>query len=80
MDIHKLRKSPVWNLPNVWELRRVKDTKFGMNLSNDSYFMLQSQKVTIFTVFELFAKKQQGEGAVKFPPPPPLKLGLKNIL
>ena len=51
-----------------------------MNVSNGFYFMLQSQKVTIFTVFELFCEKQQGERAVKFPPPPPLKLGLRNIL
>ena len=42
--------------------------------------MPHSWKVAVFTVFELFGKKQQGEGAVKFPPPPPPKLGLRNIL
>ena len=51
-----------------------------MNLSNGSYLMLHSLKVTVFTVLELFGKKEQEEGAVKFPQPPPPKLGLSNIL
>ena len=51
-----------------------------MNMSNGNYFMLHSWKATVFTVFELFDKKQQGEEAVEFPPPPPPKLGLRNIL
>ena len=66
-------------MSNIWGLGQVKDTKFGMNESNGSYLMLYSSKVTVFTVFELFDKKQQG-GAVKFPPPPPPKLGLRNLL
>ena len=70
-------------MSNIWGLGQVKDTKFGMNESNGSYLMLYSSKVTVFTVFELFDKKQHGGGgggAVKFPPPPPPKLGLRNIL
>ena len=51
-----------------------------MKVSNDSYLMLLSWKVTVFTVLELFGKKQQGDGAVKFPPSQPHKLGLRNIL
>ena len=55
-------------------------TEFGMNVSNGNYFILESWKVTVFTVFELFGKKKQGEGAVKFLPLPPLNLVLRNIL
>ena len=51
-----------------------------MNVSNGSYLMLHSWKVKLFTVFELFGKKEQEEQAVKFPPPPPFQLGLRNIL
>ena len=53
------------------ELGRVKDTKFDMNVSNGSYYMVHSWKVAVFTVFELFGKKEPEEVAVKFPQPPP---------
>ena len=67
-------------MSNIWGLGRVKDTKFYMNVSNGSYLMLRRWKVAVFTVFELFGKKEQEERAVKFPQPPPAKLGLKDIL
>ena len=67
-------------MSNIWGLGRVKDTKFDMNVSNGSYLMLRRWKVAVFTVFELFGKKEQEERAVKFPQPPPSKLGLRNIL
>ena len=67
-------------MSNIRGLERVKNTKFGMNVSNGSYLMLHSWKVTVFTVFELFGKKEHEEGAVKFAQPPPPKLGLRNIL
>ena len=51
-----------------------------MNVSDGSYLMLHSWKVKVFTVLELFGKKEQEEQAVKFPPPPPFPLGLRNIL
>ena len=52
-------------MPNIWGLGRAKDTKFGMNVSNGSYLMLHSGKVTVFTVFELFDKKTAGGGGGK---------------
>ena len=67
-------------MSNIWGLGRVKDTKFDMNVSNGSYLMLRRWKVAVFTVFELFGKKEQEERAVKFSQPPPPKLGLRNIL
>ena len=36
-----------------------------MNVSNDSYLMLHSWVVIVFTVLELFGKKQQGDGGGK---------------
>ena len=48
-----------------------------------SYLLLQSWKVTAFTVFEIFDKKKWEEGGVggeNSPPPPPLKWGLRSIL
>ena len=41
--------------PNIWRLRKVRDTKFGTN-------------VTPFTVSELLRGNQQGGGGVKLAP------------
>ena len=30
----KIRNTPVWRLPNIWGFGRVRDTKFGINVSN----------------------------------------------
>ena len=50
---------PIWVLLNIWKLERVKDTKFGMNVSNE---MLLNVRVTAFTVFELLKESQWGGG------------------
>ena len=30
----EIRNTPVWVLPNIWRLGQVRNTKFGMNISN----------------------------------------------
>ena len=58
----EVRNTPVWVLPNIWRLERVKDAKFDMNkkLLNASK---QNTRVTAFTVSELLREKQQeGKG------------------
>ena len=30
----EIRNTPVWHLPNIWGFGRVRDTKFGTNVSN----------------------------------------------
>ena len=52
--------TPVWVLPNIWSLGRVKDTKFGANMPNEMYWKSQYVKVTAFTVSELLRENQQG--------------------
>ena len=51
--------TPVWVLPNIWRLGRVRDTKFGMNISNE-YWILENTRVTSFAVSELLRENQQG--------------------
>ena len=46
-------------MPNIWRLRRVRDTKFGMNVSNE---MLLNARVAAFIVSELLRENQQGGG------------------
>ena len=31
----EIRNTPVWVLPNIWRLRRLRNTKFGTNVSNE---------------------------------------------
>ena len=60
----EIAKKPCLNLTNIWGLGQVKDTKSGMNVSNGSYLMLQSRKVTVFTFFELLGKNSRGGGKI----------------
>ena len=41
-------------------LGQVTDTKFGTNVSNKRYSMLQNPRVTAFAVSELLREKKQG--------------------
>ena len=56
----KIGNSPVWILPNILRLGRVRKTKSGTNVSKKSYWMLQNARVTALTVSELLKEKQQG--------------------
>ena len=40
--------TPLWVLPDIWRLGRVRDTKFDTIVSNKSYWMLQNARVTAF--------------------------------
>ena len=59
----EIGNTPVWFLPIIWRLGRVRNTKFGTNVSNKMWLMLQNAKVAAFTVSELLKENQQG---VKF--------------
>ena len=58
--------TPVWVLPNIWKLGRVRNTKPGTNVSD-------KMLVTAFTVSELFREKNGGGGGIILPP---TRLGL----
>ena len=67
----EIGKTPVWGLPNIWRLGRVRDTKIGSDVSMSlmkCYWILQSARVTAFTASELLRENQQG-GGLKLPPP-----------
>ena len=69
----------VWVLPNIWRLRQVRDTKFGMNVSIKMLLNAEKCKVHSFYCFWLIKGKQLEDG-VK----PPFathtpRLGLKKF-
>ena len=59
----EIGNTPVWVLPNIWILGRVRDTKFGSNVSNE--MLLNAAKISVLQLlpfFELFRENQQGGG------------------
>ena len=49
----EMRNTTVWVLRNIWRLGRVRDTKFGTNVSNEMLLNAANTRVTAFTVSEL---------------------------
>ena len=49
-------------LPNIWRLRRVRDTKFGTNVFNKilANAMPRNDRVTVLSVSESLRENQQG--------------------
>ena len=56
------RKYPVCVFPNIWRLGLVRDTKFGMNVSNKILLNTANARVTAFTVSKLLRENQQEWG------------------
>ena len=70
----KIGNTLVWLLPNIGRLRQAMDTRFGTNVSNK--ILLNAGKFQGYSSYRFWVIKGKptGEG-VKFPPPPPPKLG-----
>ena len=74
------RNAPVWTLPNIWRMRRVRDTIFGTNVCNK--MLLNAAKCQVYSFYRFWVIKRKptrgGEGAV-IPSPLP-RLGLRKQL
>ena len=64
------QKSENCILPSTWRLEEVRNTKFGTDVSNEIYKMMQSARVAAFTVSNLLRENQQ----VKLPPLLPIRV------
>ena len=81
----KIRNTPVWRLPNIWGFGRVRDTKFGINVS---YKILRNvAKCQDYSFYRFWVIKGkltrggggQGQGRGRITAlPPPLRLGLRE--
>ena len=67
----EIRNAPVWVLPNIWRPERVRNVKFGTNVSNK--MLLNTAKCLGYSFYRFWVI-----GGSKFIPP--LRLGLKCIL
>ena len=77
-DWPEIRNNPVWVLLNIWRLGRVMDTKFGTNISNR--MLLNAAKFECYSFYCFWVIKRKPTGAIKLPPTPQPRLGLKNCM
>ena len=64
----------VWVLPNIWRLGRVRNTKFGVNVSNDK--LLNAANYQGYSFYYFWVIKEKPKGAVKINP---TRLGLNPV-
>ena len=56
----EIRNTPVWVLPNIWRLRRVMDTKFGNDVSNE--MLLNAAKCQGYSFYRFWVIKRKPTG------------------
>ena len=59
----EIRNTPVWVLPNIWRLRRVRNIKFGMNVSNK--MLLNAAKCQCYSLYLFWVVKGKTNRGVK---------------
>ena len=81
-DWPEIGNSPVWVLPNIWRLGRVRNTKFGTKISNKILLNAAKCQGCSFTVSELFKENQQGMGKITpcHSTPPSTQIRVKGIV
>ena len=65
----EIGNTTIWILPNIWRLERVRDTKFGKNVSNEMLLNAGKCQRCSFYLFQVIMGKPTGLG-LKLPPPP----------
>ena len=64
-------------LPNIWRLGRVRDTKFGMNVSKK--MLLNAAKCQGYSFYRFWVIKGKPKGRVKLSPSPHTQIRVKTI-
>ena len=70
------RNTPVWVLPNIWRLTRVRDIRFGKNVCNK--MLLNDAKCWGYSFYYFWVIKGKTGGKITHPPPR-LRLKKKGI-
>ena len=65
----QIGNTPAWVLPNIWRLRRVRNTKFGTNISNK--ILLNAEKCQGYSFYRFWVIKGKPTGEVKLLSPHP---------
>ena len=56
----KIVSTPVWVLPNIWRLGRVRETKFGANVSNK--ILLNAEKCRGYSIYRFWVIRGKSPG------------------
>ena len=67
----EITNTSIWVLPNIWRMGRVRDTKFGTNVSNEMLLNAAKLKGYIFYRFWVIKGKPTGGGKITPAPHPP---------
>ena len=62
----EIGNTPVWVLPNIWRLGRIRDTKFGTDVSNE--MLLNAAKYQGYSFYRFWVIKGRPTWGVKLPP------------
>ena len=79
----EIGNTPAWVLPNIWRLERVRDTKFGTDVSDE--MLLNTAKSQVYNFYSFWVIKGEptmgggGRDEIAPHPPPPLSR-FSNIL
>ena len=75
----EIGNTPVCVLPDIWRLERVRDTKFGTNISNEMLLNAAKCQGHSFYCFRVIKIKQTGEGKINTPlPTTPTQIRVKE--
>ena len=74
----EIRNTPVWVLHNIWRLGQVRDTKFGMNISNKILLNAAKCQGYTFYCFWVIKGKPTGVGVKLLPSAPPTQIRVKE--
>ena len=64
----EIGNTPSWVLPNIWRVRRVRDTQFSTNISNKTLLNDAKCQFYCFYCFLIIKGKPTGEGGLLLPP------------
>ena len=64
----EIGNTPFWVLPNIWRVRRVRDTQFSTNVSNKMLLNDAKCQCYSFYCFWIIKGKPTGEGGLLLPP------------
>ena len=70
------KNTPVWVFSNIWRLGWVRDTKFGMDVSNEMLLNATKYRGYSFYRFWVITEKPTG-GKITSPPPPLSQITVK---
>ena len=71
----EIRNTPTWVLPNIWRLVRVRDTKFGTNVSNK--MIVNAAKCQRYSLYHIWVIKGKATGGT-YPTPTPTQIRVKQ--